>query len=280
MPIQVQAEIRLFSQDEYYALNHRVLRIVFDVQNEFGRLLAEELAKREIAARCIELGIVPAEREVRIRVTHERFTKDYYMDLLLAHGLMLEAKARDGTAPAHRTQALNYLLLAGMQHGTLVNLRTDRVEHEFVSTGLTPAARRKFTVDDSKWVDPTPESLLLKNHLLDLINDWGMFLELSLYREALIFSLGGAQLVNRPVEVFSNSRSLGMQTLHLLTPEIAFTLSAVTDNPTTYGSHLTRFLGHTRLRYCQWINLNHHVLELRTLSNANAEGRQNDRQAK
>jgi GxxExxY protein len=108
MPIQVQTPIKVFDQEEYHALNRRVLRVVFDVQNDFGRFLDEELAKREIAARCAEIGIAPVEREVRIQVTHERFVKDYAMDLLLASGLMLETKTRDTIAPAHRAQALNY----------------------------------------------------------------------------------------------------------------------------------------------------------------------------
>ena len=268
MPIQVDTPIKVFNQEEYHALNHRVLRIVFDVQNDFGRFLDEELAKREIAARCHEMGIVTVEREVRIRVTHERFVKDYFMDLLLASGLMLEAKARDGTAPAHRAQTLNYLLLAGMQHGTLVNLRPARVEHEFVSTRLTPERRRQFSVADSKWKKTNPESAFLKQKMLDLLQDWGAFLEVALYRDALTFFLGGAATVQQPVEVFRGTRSLGVQTLHLLAADTAFALSAVTDEPAQFGAHLDRFLRHTHLRYLQWINLNHHVIEFQTFTHS------------
>jgi GxxExxY protein len=268
MPIQVQTQIKVFTQEEYHALNRQVLRVIFDVQNDFGRFLDEELAKREIAARCTEIGIAPVEREVRIRVTHERFVKDYSMDLLLASGLMIEAKARESTAPAHRAQALNYLLLAGMQHGTLVNLRTERVQHEFVSTQLTPERRRQFTVADTQWRDPGPESAFLKLQMLDLLHDWGAFLEVSLYRDALTFFLGGAAVVQKSVEVFSGARSLGNQTLHLLTPDTAFAVSAVTEEPEQFGMHLTRFLRHTRLRHLQWINLNHHSIEFQTLLNS------------
>lgn len=267
MPIQVQTPIKVFDQEEYHALNRSILRVVFDVQNDFGRFLDEDLAKREIAARCAEIGITPVEREVRIRVTHERFVKDYFMDLLLASGLMVEAKARDGTAPAHRAQALNYLLLAGMQHGTLVNLRPIRVKHEFVSTRLTPERRRQFSVADAQWKDPNPESLVLKQKMLDLLHDWGAFLEVPLYRDALTFFLGGATAVQKPVEVFGGSQSLGTQTLHLSAPDTAFAVSAVTEKPAEFGGHLARFFRHTRLHHLQWINLNHHVIEFRTLSN-------------
>ena len=267
MPIEVQTKIRVFDQEEYHALNRRILGVIFDVQNDFGRFLDEELAKREIASRCAEIGIAPIEREVRIRLTHGRFVKDYFMDLLLASGLMVEAKAREAITPAHRAQALNYLLLAGMQHGTLVNLRTNRVEHEFVSTRLTPELRRQFRVADDRWQSINPESAALKQKMLELLQDWGAFLEVSLYREALTFFRGGATVVEQPVEVFSGTRRLGTQTLHLLPPDTAFALSAVTEAPADFGRHLARFLAHTHLRHLQWINLNHDLIEFRTLSN-------------
>ncbi len=272
MPIHVQSQIRVFDQVEYHMLNHRVLRIVFDVHNEFGRVLDEELFKREIAARCLAAGIAPAEREVRIRVTHDGFVKDYAMDILLAHGLMLEAKAREAIVPAHRSQSLNYLLLAGMQHGTLVNLRGERVEHEFVSTALTPERRRQFATADSRWETANSESGWLKQKMIELLSDWGAFLEVALYREAITFFLGGQERVCRPVEILSGTQVLGTQTLHLLTPDTAFVLSAVTSAPQNYESHLARFLGHTRLRHLQWINLNHHDIEFVTLTNLPPEG--------
>ena len=255
MPIQVQSEIRVFDQEQYHALNRRILRVVFHVHNDFGRFLDEELFKREIAARCVEMGIEPVEREVRIRVTHERFFKDYSMDLLLAKGLMLEAKAREAIAPAHRTQSLNYLLLAGMQH-------------EFVSTRLTPERRRQFTVEDGRWQEVNRESGWLKQKMVGLVQDWGAFLEVPLYRDALIFFLGGAATVCCPVEIFSGAHSLGTQTMHLLAPDTAFAVSAVTEAPERFEAHLARFLRHTRLRHLQWINLNHHIIEFTTLSNS------------
>ncbi len=267
MPIEVQTPIKLFNQEEYHGLNRRVMRVVFDVQNDFGRFLDEGPAKREIAARCLEIGIMPVEREVRIRVGHERFVKDYSMDLVLGNGLMLEAKTVEGIAPPHRAQALNYILLAGMQHGTLVNMRTERVEHEFVSTNLTPERRRQFTVVDDTWQDCNSESSWLRQKMLDLLLDWGAFLEVTLYRDALTFFLGGSTAVQKPVEILSGSRSLGNQTLHLLDSDTAFTLSAITGQPEQYGAHLARFLRHTRLARMQRINLNHSQIEFRTLSN-------------
>jgi hypothetical protein len=171
MPIQVQTAIKVFGQEDYHALNRRVLRVVFDVQ------------------------------------------------------------------------------------------------HEFVSTHLTPERRQQFAVTDATWQQPNSESAFLKRTMLDLLHNWGAFLEVGLYRDALTFLLDGPAAVQKPVEVSSGSRVLGTQTLHLLTSDTAFAISAVTEQPEQYGTHLSRFLGHTRLARLQWINLNHHQIEFRTLSN-------------
>src|SRR6266436_5171698 len=92
MPIEISTEIRVYDQDEFHTLDRRIMRVVFDVHNEFGRLFDEHLYKCEIAARCAAIGLQPAEREVRIRVSHDGFIKDYFMDLLFCHGFMLEGK--------------------------------------------------------------------------------------------------------------------------------------------------------------------------------------------
>src|SRR5262245_18774383 len=146
MPIHVESQIYVYGQEEFHAIDWRIMRIVFDVHNEFGRFLDETLFKREIAARCVSLGIRPAQLEVRIRVVHESFIKDYFMDMLVAGGVLIEAKTVEQLTPAHRNQALNYLLLAGLHHGRLLNLRTERVQFEFVSTRLTHELRRQFSV--------------------------------------------------------------------------------------------------------------------------------------
>ncbi len=69
MPMVVSTEILVFSQPEFHTLSAKLLRIIFDVHNEFGRFLDESLYKNEIAARWVESGYGIAEREVQITVT-------------------------------------------------------------------------------------------------------------------------------------------------------------------------------------------------------------------
>jgi hypothetical protein len=152
--------------------------VVFEVHNEFGRLLDEDLYKCEIATRCVTLGLHPAEREVRIRVRHESFIKDHFMELLA---------------------------------------------------------------------------------------DWGAFLDVNLYREALVHFLGGPSVVCRAVEVFSGSRRLGTQNLNLLNEDSGFALTTKPRDTGAMRDHLTRLLHHTRLKAIQWINLHRHLVEFTTL---------------
>jgi GxxExxY protein len=265
MPIEVSTPIQVLDQEQFHALDRKVMRIVFDVHNEFGRLLNEELYKKEIARRCLAAGLQPAERQVRIQVSHNGFTKDYVMDLLVCQGYMLEGKAAEQLVSAHRSQSLNYLLLAGMQHGRLVNFRSERIEHEYISTTLTPEERRRFSALESGWIEVNAESGRLKAMSMELLADWGAFLDINLYREALVHLLGGPDSVCRPVQILSGSRTVGTQNLNLLTLDTAFALTTRQRSTGGMREHLGRLLDHTRLRCVQWINLNRHVVEFTSL---------------
>ena len=52
MPIEVDSEIRLFSEEEFHALAHRIRGVVFDVHNDFGRLMEED--NHDIEFRTLE----------------------------------------------------------------------------------------------------------------------------------------------------------------------------------------------------------------------------------
>ncbi len=135
MPIEVATEIRVLDQEEFHALDRRLMGIVFDVHNEFGRFFDEVLYKREIAARWLNAGLGTTELEVRVAVTHESFRKDCWMDLLFNHGLMLEAKVAEKLAPSHRMQGLNYPCDSGARRlgEQSVHLLTDDTAFAFTA---------------------------------------------------------------------------------------------------------------------------------------------------
>jgi len=266
MPIEVTSQIQRLGQEEFHALDKQLMGIVFDVHNEFGRFLDEALYKAEIAARWMAAGLGTVEREVRMTVTHESFRKDYLIDLLFNHGLLLEAKVAERLTGTHEAQTLNYMFLAGINHARLVNLRPERVEYKILSTALTPQARQRFKVVDHAWQSVNHESTHLRELLLELLQDWGAFLEVTLYRDAVIHFLGGPAQVIRHVKIHSLDRLIGEQAIQLLTADTAFAFTALTANHEAMRDHQIRFLKHTSLRFMQWVNFNHDQIEFTTLT--------------
>ncbi len=78
MPIYVAADIRRMEEEEFKVRTYEVMRHVFDVQRELGRLLHEKIYQREIAFR-----VPDAQCEVAVDVRFEDFCKTYYLDLLV-----------------------------------------------------------------------------------------------------------------------------------------------------------------------------------------------------
>ena len=266
MLIEVTTEIQVFSQPEFHALSAKLLRIIFDVHNEFGRFLDESLYKNEIAARWVEPGYGIAEREVQINVSHKTFRRSYFMDTLFNHGLLLEAKVAERLISRDRSQGLNYMFLTEIKHSLLANLRPERVEHEFLSTTLTSAERRRFSLVDMGWRAVNEESGRLREELRDLLADWGAFLDVNLYRDAMAHLVGGGERGVGTVPVYSGERLLGNQTVHYLTQDTAFAFTALPRNRESMEEHQRRFLKHTPLKFIQWVNFNRHNIEFTTLT--------------
>ena len=265
MPIEVNTELRNYTQDEFHALAHQVMGIVFQVHNDLGRLMDESIYQTAIACRCETAGIVPVQREVEIQVAYRGFQKSYFMDLLLMSGMMVELKTVSQLNRSHRAQALNYLLLSEMQHGLLVNLRSDRVQKQFVSTTLDAAARRRIIVDDAHWRPANDASRRLHSIFLDLLADWGAFLQTSLYREAVVACFGGSTAALQRIPIYDADTVVGTHEVCLITDDTAFALTAVKRGKLQMADQLKRFLSHTGLSSIQWINMDNHHIEFKTL---------------
>ena len=146
MPIHVGGNVRQMDDETFQHRAYEVMRHVFDVQNELGRLFHEKIYQRELAYR-----VPDARREVPMEVLSEDHCKTYYADLLIAGGLILELKAVEALADQDRRQLMQHLFLTELPHGKLVNLRTEHVQHEFVNNTLTLEDRTGFAVADEEW---------------------------------------------------------------------------------------------------------------------------------
>jgi len=270
MPIDVDADVVVFSREKFHKLAEQVIGLSFDAHNEYGRLLDEVIYKNVLQQKCEAAGIVPARTEVKIQVSYQDFTKSYYMDLLCANGLMVEAKATESLTNIHELQALQYLLLCEMKHGLLINLRPGSVEKRFVSTTLNLNERRRYTVNDSRWHNANPPSQKLRELFLELLDDWGAFLQRSLYREALIHFFGGPDVALNRVPIYGSAGVVGSHEMFVLTADTAVAITTLKGNQDPFQQHLQRLLNHTKLARVQWINVHRHSVAFRTLDRRQA----------
>lgn len=108
--------------------------------------------------------------------------------------------------------------------------------------------------------------------MIELLLDWGAWLEVNLYREAMIHYLGGMDHVVRTILVRTASGTLGRQKVFMLTEGYTFLISALRHGQDVMLEHQRRFLAHTDLRAVAWINLNGSLIEFRTISNDDVAG--------
>ncbi len=265
MPITCNAKIEPIAKDDFHALDYKVMGLAFAIHQKLGRFWDEAIYQNELAYQIQKAGLGEAILEVPIHVFHHDFTKNYFMDLLLNNAVLYELKTMQALTGEHHKQALNYLLITGMHHGKLINMRPSSVESRFVSTNITPAKRYQFSFDETAWQDLDEDSVSLRRLVVDLVHDWGAFLSTDLFYDAVIHFRGGEENVIKEVEVVEGARIIGRQKKHLLNSETAFNISAVTRNGRQHAEHLRRMIRHTNLKRMQWINFTHDLITFRTL---------------
>jgi GxxExxY protein len=264
MPITCDRQFEILDEQSFHTLNYEVMGLLFDIHNDLGRFCSENIYRTELKNRCERRGFATS-IEVPIEVSFKDFRKTYYMDFLVNSSAMYELKALEALVQRHDAQALNYLLLTGMNHGMMVNMRPESVEKRFVSTRVTPAERYRFTIDEPDWKDLDGDSEWLRGLMVELLNDWGVFLDYVLFYDAINFFRGGESNVVKRIEIAFEDRVLGTLPTHLLNPEVAFKITAVTEDVPGCEEHLRKFLQLTELKAIQWINFNRHSMSFKTV---------------
>ena len=264
MPVHCPVTIKNLSSDEFEKLDYRVMGHAYASQNELGRLCDECAYEADLKARLLAEGFQPVHTQIPIKVAHRDFSKDYRLDLIAADALY-ELKTTSDFTREHEAQLLNYMFVLGIQRAKLLNFRPGKVQGRIVASGLTPEKRARFTFIMERWKDLTPACENLRQTLRGLLLDWGAFLELNLYQEALVHFLGGQTHIEHRVALNRNGLDLGTQRMYVHSPGVAFRLTAVTGDQPRIESHLHRLLALTNLEAIQWINLNHAQIELRTI---------------
>ena len=257
--------VKVFDQEAFHEVDRQVRGMAFDIHNTFGRYLDESIYQLELARRLRVAGR-DVVTEFRMTACMDGFFKNYFADLLIDAGVIVETKTVRTMTSYHRGQTLNYLYMCGLRHATQLNFRPQRVEHEFVSTGITFAERQNFEVHAETWTPCSEQCESLRKQFLRCLSEWGAFLDPNLYRDALVHYFGGLSSVERNVPVTSEGVLLGTQKMRMINDRIAFTVTASTHRPDTVFDHQRRFLQHTPLKALHWFNLNRHNIEIRTIT--------------
>jgi GxxExxY protein len=261
MPINVGAVVEPLDQPAFARVAYDVMETIFAIHQTMGRLFDEEVYQQELLAR-----IPAAQIEIPISVEFDGFKKPYAADLLVASGALFELKTAESIHRRHKSQLLHYLMLMGLNHGKVVNLRTDRVEHEFVNTHLALADRKSFTVDAVGWNDLTSAHGDFRKWLEQALRDWGAGLDLYLYQEAAIHFFGGDEQTATIVPVVSQDRRVGFHRARSCGAGAIFEVTALSSSgQSNYEDHLRRLLSHTPLAAIQWINTTRRELKFKTV---------------
>jgi GxxExxY protein len=107
--------------DDVERLIHDTIGCCIRVHRELGPGLFERIYS---GALCIELKAagISFEREKRYVVNYRgEVVSDQYLDLVVATQLVLEVKAVEALIPIHHRQILNYMRIARLRAGLLVN---------------------------------------------------------------------------------------------------------------------------------------------------------------
>lgn len=265
MPIEYQFKPNIISKQDFYAIDYQVMGLVFSMHNELGRLWNEKIYQNELAYRCQKAGFQKVATEVLIQVSYLDFRKFFYIDLMLNDAVIYELKTAKNLTGEHQQQVLNYLFLIGTQHAKLINMRPSSIESRFVSTRLTPAKRFDYKIDDKNWHELDEDSIKLKQLVLNLLNEWGAFLDTTLFYDAINHFYGGEENVVKMIEARDGNRTIGRQKAHLLNAEIAFNILSMTKDEQYYEHNLRKFLSYVSLKAIQWINFNHDLIVFKTI---------------
>ncbi|HWD92434.1 MAG TPA: GxxExxY protein [Verrucomicrobiae bacterium] len=258
------------SAAEFEKLDYRVMGQAYASQNELGRLCDECAYHSDLKARLLANGFQSVLTEVPITVTHRDFSKQYFLDLI-ADNALYELKTDANLVGEHESQLFNYMFLVGIPRAKLLNFRPPKLHGKIIATSLTQETRRDLKALTKRWQDLTTACITLRETMCDLLDDWGGFLEINLYQEALTHLLGGASKVEQRVSLRRNLIDLGGQRMFLHAPGVAFRVTAFTENQNHLESHLSRLLRVTELKAIQWINLNHAQIEFTTITKSSRE---------
>jgi len=259
MPVRCEIAIANIPQDQFATLDYLMMRHMFDAQNDIGRLADERIYSTDIADRIRRSGTI-CHRETRLELLFEGFQKDLFLDLVVDCRGVYELKTVSTLTPQHRAQLMTYLYLLDVEHGKLVNLRSKKVESEFVNATVPRSQRCGFEVDCRRYQgDETFVDLVVS-----LLRDWGTCLSVSLYRECVSW-LQSRTGSPQSLPLHRNENLLGNQRFWLLNDKEAFEFTSFSGADDDYERQLLRLLNLSPLAAIHHVNVDTHKVTFSTI---------------
>jgi GxxExxY protein len=260
MPVQCTIPIHSVSLDDFRGLDYRVMNYAFECQNAIGGLADELIYQADFAIRLLAAGF-RVDREVEVVISHNTFAKSLFLDLVVNQAAVYELKAVKSLNDSHRSQLLTYLNVLDLERGKLVNFATDKVQAEFVNAAIPAGERRDFSIHRKGYCGP--ESFC--EMVVELVRDWGTCLSVNLYHEAVVHMLGGAASTEVLIPMTRDGIKLGSQRFHLIFPDEAFKITAITKPGSGFENHLERLFALSPLKFLHWINISYHEIQFCTI---------------
>jgi hypothetical protein len=152
-------------------------------------------------------------------------------------------------------------MMTGVNHVKLLNFRPAKVRGQMRYNAVPRDARRSPLWHADTWSAVTPRCLELRQHLTNLVADWGTHLDVRLYQEALVFGCGGEAACTQRVPIIHDGLELGSHALNSHAESLAFVVTAFSE-PSRQKCHLQRLRELTGRRAIQWMNINNHDIHL------------------
>lgn len=250
MPVTTTIPIRHFGQQDFGKVAYEVIGHAFEIHGSLGKAFHESVYRSTIHQVLGERSV----EEMQIRLTHQGFEKELYVDLVVDGGCPFELKAASGLSAAHDSQLIQYLMLTGLSHGKLVNFGAERIEHKFVNCLESPEQRREFQIVRRSWTTDAVAARL-EDLVISLVRDWGTGLTRALYHEAVVALLGGVSHCRRFTETHWRGIPTGRQPVDMIDDIAAFEITCMRRDLESYEPHLQRFLASTSLESFLWVNI-------------------------
>ncbi len=250
MGIQINKSVSTLSEKAFHQLDYKVMALAFDLHNSIGNLWDENDYKTKLLELCIGNGM-DSHSEVEISVFHNEFTKAYFIDLLV-EGAVYELKTTLKIASSHESQTLNYLFLTNTRHAKIINFRPDLLEWRFTSTSLTQHQRTSYNLMTDNWESDGETCCDVPDLVSDLLNDWGAYLDIQLYKEAVLFFSGA------PTD--NNTKRFPP-----LSSERLLHVTGISRKKSIYQKNLQKYLITSIHSQIDWINFDQNQIEIRTL---------------